>query len=437
MRLYPKDGRTQRALFRQLNVYYHSPGRSLLVLASSIFVVEIVVMIVLHLWQLSPVLETLFDALLLLMLLAPILYFVLFRPMIHHVNEYKCINDNWQGSAIRTQAILDNAFDGIVTIDEQGVIQSFNAGAEKIFGFSASEIIGQSVNLLMPDAYRGAHDRNIANYLSTGKAKIIGIGRELPGQRKSGEVFPMDLALTELNLHGQRHFVGTIRDISERKRIEQALKQSYEELDLRVQERTAELTRVNGDLESEIAERKRVEEMLQQLATTDALTGIMNRRQFDISMKKELARAQRYLTSVHLIMFDIDYFKRVNDNYGHLAGDTVLIQLAKLVCEKIRRYDIFARWGGEEFVLLVPGGDMDGALQLAESLRIAVEQFVFAEVGHLTCSFGVAVYAEEDECADLVKRADTALYQAKSSGRNRVEHALVPAVAAGCESVSI
>ncbi|TCV89662.1 sensor domain-containing diguanylate cyclase [Sulfurirhabdus autotrophica] len=405
----------------RLKRFCQSPVKILLAIGASIFVAETVVMIVLHLFQLSPVLETVLDGVILLSLLAPILYVFLFRPLIQHIEEHKQINELLQANALNTEAILNNAFDGIVTIDENGIIQSFNSGAEKIFGFTSKELIGQSVNRLMPDAYRGAHDRNIANYLSTGKAKIIGVGRELPGQRKNGEVFSMDLALTEMNLMGKRQFVGTIRDISERKRSEQALKQAYDELDKRVQERTSELTKVNVDLELEITERKRAEKKLQQLATTDALTGITNRGQFDAILEKELVRAQRYHTPIYLIMFDIDHFKRVNDNFGHLIGDSVLVQLAKLVSEKIRLNDVFARWGGEEFVLLLTGGDMLGALRLAENLRMDIQSFVFPEVGRVTCSFGVAEFAEADAIKDLVRRADMALYKAKANGRNRVE----------------
>lgn len=407
----------------RLKRFCQSPVKILLAIGASIFVAETAVMIVLHFFQLSPVLETVLDGGILLLLLAPILYVFLFRPLIQHIEEHKQINELLQASALNTEAILNNAFDGIVTIDEKGIIQSFNFGAEKIFGFTSKELIGQSVNRLMPDAYRGAHDRNIGNYLSTGKAKIIGVGRELPGQRKNGEVFSMDLALTEMNLMGKRQFVGTIRDISERKRSEQMLKQAYDELDKRVQERTSELTRVNVDLELEITERKRVEKKLQQLATTDALTGITNRGQFDTLLEKELVRAQRYHTPIYLIMFDIDHFKRVNDNFGHLIGDSVLVQLAKLVSEKIRLNDVFARWGGEEFVLLLTGGDILGALRLAENLRMDIQSFVFPEVGRVTCSFGVAEFAETDAIKDLVKRADMALYKAKSHGRNCVERA--------------
>ena len=123
-------------------------------------------------------------------------------------------------SAERLRAILDTAVEGIITIDERGIIESFNAAAEKIFGYAAREVIGRSVNVLMPAPYRHEHDAYMANYLRTGHARIIGIGREVVGQRKNGAVFPMDLSVSEVRLEGRRLFTGFVRDITERKRLE-------------------------------------------------------------------------------------------------------------------------------------------------------------------------------------------------------------------------
>jgi len=120
----------------------------------------------------------------------------------------------------RLRAILDTAVEGIITIDELGIIESFNAAAEEIFGYKASEIIGRSVNTLMPMPYRREHDGYLANYLRSGHARIIGIGREVVGQRKDGTVFPMDLSVSEVRLEDRRLFTGFVREITERKRLE-------------------------------------------------------------------------------------------------------------------------------------------------------------------------------------------------------------------------
>lgn len=123
----------------------------------------------------------------------------------------------------RLRAILDTAVEGIVTIDERGSIESFNCAAEKIFGYPATEVIGQNVSVLMPQPYREEHDAYLTNYLRTGHARIIGIGREVCGRRKDGSLFPMDLSVSEVQLANRRIFTGFIRDISERKRLEKEI----------------------------------------------------------------------------------------------------------------------------------------------------------------------------------------------------------------------
>ena len=126
----------------------------------------------------------------------------------------------------QSRSVVENVLDGIITIDERGVVQSFNPAAERLFGYPACEVIGQNVKVLMPDPYRLGHDGYIAHYLRTGEAKIIGIGREVKGRRKDSSTFPMDLAVSEFRLGERRHFTGIVRDITERKRAEEALRES-------------------------------------------------------------------------------------------------------------------------------------------------------------------------------------------------------------------
>jgi two-component system CheB/CheR fusion protein len=123
----------------------------------------------------------------------------------------------------RLRAILDTAVEGIITIDERGTLESFNAAAEKIFDYQAEEVIGRNVSLLMPAPYRQEHDGYMANYLRTGHARIIGIGREVVGRRKNGATFPMDLSVSEVRLDDRRLFTGFVRDITERKQLEKAI----------------------------------------------------------------------------------------------------------------------------------------------------------------------------------------------------------------------
>lgn len=130
----------------------------------------------------------------------------------------------------RMRSVVDHVVDGIVTIDERGTVATFNRAAERIFGYAAAEVVGNNVRMLMPEPYRGEHDRYIGNYLRTGEAKIIGIGREVLGVRKDGSAFPMELAISEFHVRGTRYFTGIVRDITERKALEDELRQRLGDL---------------------------------------------------------------------------------------------------------------------------------------------------------------------------------------------------------------
>lgn len=140
-----------------------------------------------------------------------------------------------RNSEARLRAVVDTAADGIITIDEQGIIRSFNAAAERIFGYAGEEVIGHNVNLLMPSPYREEHDEYIANYLRTGVNRIIGFGREVVGLRKDGTTFPLDLAVSEMQLGPQKMFTGIVRDITERQRTETMLRETNEALQALIQ----------------------------------------------------------------------------------------------------------------------------------------------------------------------------------------------------------
>jgi len=151
-------------------------------------------------------------------------------------------------SEARRRAILQTAVDGIITIDERGIVESFNLGAERLFGYTANEVIGQSVNMLMPAPYREEHDGYLARYLQTGEPHIIGIGREVRAQRRDGTTFPIALAVSEVRLDGRRLFTGIVHDLTARVQAEEALRRARDELEVRVQERTAELAAANEEV---------------------------------------------------------------------------------------------------------------------------------------------------------------------------------------------
>lgn len=154
---------------------------------------------------------------------------------------------------------------------------------------------------------------------------------------------------------------------------------------------------------------------------TDTLTGLANRRTLNDCLEQEFSRFQRYGNPVSLIMFDIDNFKRVNDNFGHDAGDDVLKAISTQAGEVVRDADIIGRWGGEEFLVICPDTDVEGARLNAEKLRRVIENYDFEDIGTLTCSFGVASIHTGDSSASVaIKRADEAMYAAKAAGKNRV-----------------
>jgi len=165
-------------------------------------------------------------------------------------------------------------------------------------------------------------------------------------------------------------------------------------------------------------------EEIYKMTIVDGLTQIHNKRYLFEALDKELIRARRYERELSLVIFDIDFFKRINDQFGHLAGDYVLRELARVVQDRIRRDEVFARYGGEEFVIVLPETGLPGARSLAENLRERVGSHGFVFQGEripVTISIGCAQLLKEDRAAaDLIQRADEKLYEAKRGGRNRV-----------------
>jgi diguanylate cyclase (GGDEF)-like protein len=158
----------------------------------------------------------------------------------------------------------------------------------------------------------------------------------------------------------------------------------------------------------------------EEFTTKDYLTGLYNRYKLDESLEYKLMQSKRYSTVFGIIMIDIDYFKTINDNYGHQAGDIILKEFAKILKDNSRETDIVGRWGGEEFLIIVENIDKDNILKLAEKLRVIVENYNFSFVKNKTASFGVSVYSPGDDITSIVNKADKALYNAKDSGRNCV-----------------
>jgi diguanylate cyclase (GGDEF)-like protein len=160
---------------------------------------------------------------------------------------------------------------------------------------------------------------------------------------------------------------------------------------------------------------------LENLSVTDQLTGLHNRRYFDDHFEVERQKVKRYGNMLCLIMIDIDHFKMINDHYGHPTGDSVLKEFSLLLRKNIRSSDILSRWGGEEFIILLPATSIANSVQLAEKIRISIANHHFVEIGNLTASFGVSeVNTSSASNRVAIHHADEALYQAKREGRNKV-----------------
>jgi diguanylate cyclase (GGDEF)-like protein len=185
-----------------------------------------------------------------------------------------------------------------------------------------------------------------------------------------------------------------------------------------------ELKHSREQLKKLLQEQRELIQELERLATTDPLTGVLNRRHLFTLAEQELKRAQRYDNIFSVLILDIDHFKQINDTYGHTVGDRVLEVMAQTVLNSLRKVDYFGRFGGEEFVAFLPETDIDAAIMVAERVREKVKAIAISvqeQLVSMTVSIGVASYQSGDETVDsIIQRADKALYQAKHQGRNRV-----------------
>lgn len=209
----------------------------------------------------------------------------------------------------------------------------------------------------------------------------------------------------------RQRIIGISREVTELQRAREEVEALNCELEQRVAQRTAELKESNRKLHD--------------LAFHDPLTGLGNRRYFEIQSAKLIALAQRKGGESNLVMLDIDHFKRINDNYGHPFGDLVLQGLATLLQTLMRSSDVLCRYGGEEFLILLPFTDNEEATEFARRLQQAVREIVFDAGGktvRISASFGVASMGKATEnLSQLVANVDQALYRAKRNGRDRIE----------------
>ena len=286
-----------------------------------------------------------------------------------------------------TDSILRTILDGIVIIDEGGLIQSVNPSAERVFGYAADEMAGKNVSTLIPDPYRQQHDEFILHYLQTGERKVLGTGfREVEGLRRDGTVFPLELSLNEVRFGKRRHFMALVRDITQRKEVE---------------------TR------------------LVHLAYYDVLTGLPSRPLFRDRATQALLHAARVGRPLAVLYLDLDHFKPVNDRLGHEAGDQMLKTAAERITDCLRAADTASRLGGDEFAVIVDDLlNPDDAFGVTKKILAALAEpfYLSGKEIRISVSIGVAIYPADGEDLDsLLKEADAAMYRAKERGRNNFQ----------------
>jgi diguanylate cyclase (GGDEF)-like protein/PAS domain S-box-containing protein len=224
--------------------------------------------------------------------------------------------------------------------------------------------------------------------------------------------------------------IGVIQDINSQKEVDLYRKNQEKALEKVVKERTQALVSVNKALieahktkDLVIEELKEAKKALEIMAVEDPLTHLYNRRYMMDQLSKEAERFERYETPFTIIICDIDYFKSINDAYGHNCGDQILVSLSQVLKNALRKIDVLSRWGGEEYLILLPEVDLEAGIFVANRLREIIEKRVFHyldEILHLTMTFGVASFKTGDTIETLIKNADDALYRGKNSNKNCV-----------------
>jgi len=306
----------------------------------------------------------------------------------------------------RHRLLAEHANDVIWTMSLDGRITYLSPAVERLRGFTVAEAMAQSIDEIHPPESRDislAYFARLAELLSAGLPAEEFHG-ELEYRCKDGSTIWCDVqVIPHLDADGRPvEILGVSRDITERRRYEEELRRAH-----------AETEAANRALQE-------ANEHLAQLAVTDALTGCWNRRHLEEAAHLAHVHRTRYEVPAAMLVIDIDHFKRVNDTLGHLAGDDVLREVVDVMRPRLRAADVLARWGGEEFAVLLPHTTGSQASALAEDLRALVASSVLPHDVALTISVGVAELRIDDSVTTWLERADHAMYAAKEAGRDAV-----------------
>jgi len=305
--------------------------------------------------------------------------------VIKNITELKILEKKLRESEEVHRLLADNANDVIWTMDLSGKFTYISPSVEKLRGFSVEEVMHQSKEeLLCPSSLvlmeKGLED---AIYYVQNNLPFKVFRDDVEQSCKDGTTVWTDLTVSGI-YDKDNHFLGML------------------------------------GVSRDITERRMMEEEVRRLTELDRLTQLYNRYKLDSVLKFEFERSRRSNSLFSIILFDIDDFKKVNDIYGHVVGDSVLKEFSEIIKSHIRKIDTAGRWGGEEFMIILPESSADGGEILAEKLRVQINAYNFTTVGHITASFGVAGFDANISDIELIARADESMYRAKKTGKNRV-----------------
>jgi diguanylate cyclase (GGDEF)-like protein/PAS domain S-box-containing protein len=286
----------------------------------------------------------------------------------------------------------------------KGIITYVNDKFCEISGYNRNELIGKPHSIIRhPDMERGI----FKDLWDTIKAKKPWHGI-VKNMKRDGRQYIVDSTIIPiLDVDGDViEYMAVRHDITE------------------LEETKEQLRSINQAMKNKVDELHSMTSSLEEQANIDKLTGIYNRDKFEESFSFLIKDSHKRDRKLSLLLFDIDHFKDINDTYGHQTGDSVLKELTELISANIKTSDVFARWGGEEFVILLPDTDLDGSYLFAEKLRKLVKAHDFTVIGRMSVSFGVGELTEYENKTTLFEKVDKALYQAKNKGRNRTQKAM-------------
>lgn len=400
---------------KDLPAILKSPVRVVIAVALIVLTGEILIMAFIASAQSTllkhPLLEKLvlyLDPIALIAIILPALYFLIYRPLSRQAEmerELDHLTARMEAEARLAEreqhfrSVTESAYDAIITGSADGCIVGWNPAAERLFGYTEAEAVGRPLTDLMPDRFRNRHGQGLARVEAGEAGRLTGKTSEFVGLHKDGHEFPLELSMSQWQSAAGRFYNAIIRDISGR---------------------------------------KKAEDVIHHLAFYDELTQLPNRRLLNERIEQAMAASKRSGRYGAVIFLDLDRFKPLNDTYGHGVGDQLLAAVARRLSGCLREMDTVARFGGDEFVVMLGELDTDRALSatqaalVAEKIRAALSEAYLLTVRkpgaaetvvehRCTSSIGVELFiGTEASTEDVIRLADLAMYQAKDAGRNSI-----------------